>query len=123
MINSVKAKSLYFAGSAGEHGIVAFCKVNFEKSSGRLNFSKTFQQDAKDLNLAERLTRKAQRMTQRESGINCSRGFHLTGDLFGQANGDSRNSRRFNDALDQSHGLIAEASGRCEDGRIDAVLL
>jgi hypothetical protein len=62
-------------------------------------------------------------MTQRKTRINCTWWFHLTGDFFGQANGDSCNSRCFNNALDQSDGLIAEASGRREDSRIDAVSL
>ncbi len=114
---------LYSAGNAGDHGILVFGKVKFDESSGRINFLNILQQNAKHLDLTKRLAGKAQGVTQRETRIDCPRWLYLAGDFLGQADRNGRNTGRFNDALDQPHGLIAEASGRREKGNIDAVFI
>ena len=62
-------------------------------------------------------------MTHRKTGVNRTRRIDFTGDFFGQAYGNRRNARCFNDALNQSHGLIADASGRRQDHHIDTIPL
>ena len=48
---------------------------------------------------------------------------HLLGNLFQTDNADSRNPGGLDCASDQSHGLVADASGRREQHRIDLLLL
>lgn len=54
----------------------------------------------------------------REDG---ARRFDFPGDFFFKRDGNGGNAGRLDRSLDQSHGLIAKASGRCEQGHIDAV--
>ena len=65
--------------------------------------------------------RKPDGMSKGKAGKYRSRRAQLLCDLFGQADRDGRNSRVLNRALDQSHGLIADTSGRGQDDDINPI--
>ena len=81
---------------------------------------KTFQHDSLLLGLAERL---AQRMTIGISQMIGSRRFDRSADFPTDTKTDSGNPPAFDFTLDQTDRLVAEASGRNEEGNIRLHLL
>ena len=60
-------------------------------------------------------------MTHGKSGIQRPGRPDFLGDLAGQRDGYGGNSFLFDDALNQSHGLIAQASARRKDDNVNAI--
>lgn len=71
-----------------------------------------FQQKAYYLELAKRLSREAEGMTQGKTQKKRAGWSHFLSDLFGQADGYGCYALRLDHALDQSHGLITDSSSR-----------
>ena len=80
----------------------------------------TFQHDSLLLGLAERF---AQRMTIGISQMIGSRRFDRSTDFYADAKTDGGNPPAFDFTLDQTDRLVAEASGRNEEGNIRLHLL
>ena len=70
------------------------------------------EQEAQDPELGGGLAGIAQRVTEGQTRKNGPRRAHLLRDFTGQADGNGGNPRAFNRALNQSHGLITQPSGR-----------
>jgi len=62
-------------------------------------------------------------MTEAKTGIESPRRLHLPGDSEVEGNGDGCDFLVLDDALDQSHGLIAETSDRGEEHGVHRVRL
>jgi hypothetical protein len=73
--------------------------------------------------LLRAVKRLAQRVAEGPFQVDHPRRAHLFGDLFQTDDADGRNPGGLDCAGDQSHGLVADSSGRCQQHRVDLFLL
>lgn len=80
------------------------------------------QKQPQQLQLTEALVRKGYRMAQGKAGVDRPGRFDLAAYATGQRYRYCRDPFRFNGSLNQSNGLVAQASGRGEDHQVHAVV-
>jgi hypothetical protein len=73
--------------------------------------------------LLRAIARRAQRVAERPFQMYCARRAHFLGDLAQTDDRDGWDAGGLDGAGDQSHGLIADASGRRQQYCVDAILL
>ena len=76
----------------------------------------------KDLPLQGCISHVPKRVAERMLHEQRPRGFDLLGDLFDQRQGNGRKTGLIQHALNQSHGLLTDRSGRDQENQIDLVL-
>lgn len=81
------------------------------------------QEDSNNLLLSECLARVRQGVSHGETGVKGSWRKNLFGDVRRQGYGYGWDAEIFNGTLDQSHGLIADASGGGEDYDVYLIVL
>ena len=91
--------------------------------AGLVQGLKITEQQAQQLQLAEALMGKGEGMAQGKAGVDRAGRLDLLADAAREGHRDGGDAGRFDDALDQSHGLIAQASGRGEDDGIHPILI
>ena len=79
------------------------------------------QKKSQQLQLAKTLPGKSQGVPQGEAGIDSPGRLDFAADLQGEGNGDGGNPIGLKGALDQSHGLVAQASARRQNCQIDTI--
>lgn len=75
------------------------------------------------MELPKALVGEGERVAQRKAGENGPGRFDFTADAPGEGHGDGGDAGRFDDALDQSDGLVADASGEGQQRQVHLVLL
>lgn len=81
-----------------------------------------FQEQAQQLQLTKALVGEGEGVAEGESGENRPGRFDFAADAPGEGDGDGGDAGRLNDALDQSDGLVADASGGCQQHQVHVVL-